>query len=61
VNPIEKQHQLGIDLLEQLGVSNIRLEQKPDGSYRYFAWNASPIHRNGSPPIVKRGKIKVSV
>jgi hypothetical protein len=59
VSQIQKQHLLGIDLLEKLGVSNIRLERKPDGTYRYYAWSVSPIHHNGSPPIIKKGKIKV--
>jgi hypothetical protein len=60
VNQIEKQHAVAIDLLEKLGLENIRLEQQRDGHYSYRAWNSPIVEHNGSPRTVKRGRVRVS-
>jgi hypothetical protein len=52
---IQKQHQLAITLLDILGLTNIRLERKPDGTYRYHAWSVPLVAGNGSPRISRRG------
>ena len=54
----KKQHQLGVDLLEELGLDYIRLEPQRSGHYRYRAWNTPLIEHNGSPKTVKRGKVR---
>jgi hypothetical protein len=59
VNQTQKQHTVAIDLLEKLGLDNIRLEHQQDGHYRYRAWNTPIVEHNGSPPTVKRGKVRV--
>jgi hypothetical protein len=59
VNEAQKLHLAGINLLERLGLDNIRLEQQPDGHFTYPAWNSPIIAHNGSSKTVKRGKIKV--
>jgi hypothetical protein len=57
VNQTEKQHLAAIDLLKRLGLDNITLERQ-DGHYVYRAWNARLPAHNGSPPTVRRGKIR---
>jgi hypothetical protein len=59
VNSIEKQHQLAVDLLQRLGLDNIKLERRHD-HYAYRAWNVPIIAHNGSSPTVRRGKIRIS-
>jgi hypothetical protein len=58
VNPIEKQHRAAIRLLARLGLDNITLERQRDGHYTYRAWNTPIIAHNGSPPLIRRGKIR---
>jgi hypothetical protein len=60
VNPIRKQHAVAVDLLEKLGLDNIKLEHQRGGHYSYRAWNAPIVEHNGSTKIVKRGKIRIS-
>jgi len=55
----KKQHLLAIELLKELGLTHVRLERKKDGSYGYVAWNTPLIDGNGSPRVVKRGKVRV--
>jgi hypothetical protein len=59
VNQTEKQHVIAIDLLQRLGLDNIKLKAEGNDYYAYFAWTKPQIAHNGSPSIVKRGKIKV--
>jgi hypothetical protein len=59
VNQTQKQHAVAIDLLEKLGLENIRLEQQRDGHYTYRAWNTPIVEHNGSLTTVKRGKIRI--
>ena len=54
----KQQHTLGVELLEELGLTYVRLEPGSAGHYRYVAWNTLFIDGNGSPRIVKRGKVK---
>jgi hypothetical protein len=58
VNQSKQQHKLGVKLLEQLGLDYIRLEPGRDGRYRYVAWSVAPIAGNGSPRVVKRGRLR---
>jgi hypothetical protein len=55
----KKQHQLGIDLLKELGLDYLRLEPQRGGYYRYRAWNTPLRENNGSPKTVKRGKARI--
>jgi hypothetical protein len=59
VNQTQKQHAVAIDLLEKLDLDNITLEHQHDGHYTYRAWNTPIAQHNGSPKIVKRGRIRV--
>ena len=55
MNQTEKQHLLGIELLDELGLTNVRLERRRDGSFKYHAWTTPLVDGNGSPKITKRG------
>jgi hypothetical protein len=59
MNAGRKRHLLAIELLEKLGLTHIRLERKKTGSYDYVAWNTPLVDGNGSPRVVKRGKVRV--
>jgi hypothetical protein len=60
VSQTKKQHAIAIDILAKLGLDNIKLEHQRDGLYSYHAWSTPPIPaHNGSPPTVRRGKIRV--
>jgi hypothetical protein len=52
-----EQHLLAVELLEKLGVDNIKLEPDHTGKYRYHGWSIPLVSGNGSPPILKRGRI----
>ena len=58
MNQTEKQHHLAVGLLEVLDLTQIRLEQQQDGSFTFAAWNTPSLHGNGSPRILKRGKVE---
>jgi hypothetical protein len=60
VNQTEKQHAVAIDLLAKFNLDYVRLERQRDGYCVYYAWNAPIIAHNGSPPTVKRGKIRIA-
>jgi hypothetical protein len=49
VSQLRKRHTLAIDLLQQLGLDNIKLEAKEDGRYRYYAWSPILVAGNGAP------------
>jgi hypothetical protein len=50
-----QQHRLGVQLLQELGLTYVRLEPGNAARYRYVAWNTPLIDTNGSPRIIKRG------
>jgi hypothetical protein len=58
VTQSKKQHQLAITLLEELGLSNIRLERRADGTYCYHARTVPLIDGNGSPGVSRRGLVR---
>jgi len=58
VSPSKKQHKLAITLLDVLGLQNIRLERRADGSYRYHAWSVRLVDGNGSPAVSRRGLVR---
>ena len=58
VNQSKQQHKLGIELLKELGLTNVKLELESDGHYRYVAWHTPLIEGNGSPRVVKRGRLR---
>jgi hypothetical protein len=61
VNPLQKQHELAVDILAKLAefnLDNIRLERQRDGYCVYYAWNVPILAHNGSKTI-KRGRIRV--
>jgi hypothetical protein len=45
----------GIDFLEELGLTHVRLERRRDGSFKYLAWTTPSVDGNGSPKITKHG------
>jgi hypothetical protein len=57
VSITKKQHQIGVDLLRELGLDYIPLEPQRGGHYRYRAWNTPLIEHNGSPKTIKRGRV----
>ena len=57
MSQIRKQHAVTVDILEKSGLQNVRLERKPDGTYRYYAWSVPLVDGNGSPRITRQGKI----
>jgi hypothetical protein len=54
----KKQHRLAVRLLNRLGLQNIRLEPKSDGTYRYHAWNVPLVDGNGSPGVSRQGLVR---
>jgi hypothetical protein len=61
VNQSEKQHQLAVNLLKELGVDYVRLERQPVGGYGYRAWSVPLIVNNGFAGKAKRGKVRLMV
>jgi hypothetical protein len=60
MSSIQQRHKTAISLLKRLDLDYVELERQRDG-YRYLAWsNPVPAIRNGSPPTVKRGKIRIA-
>jgi hypothetical protein len=50
-----EQHLLAIELLEKLGVANLRLEPDRHGRYRYVGWSLPLTVGSGSLPKSKCG------
>jgi hypothetical protein len=63
VNQIQRQHVVAVDLLEKLGLENIKLEIQGDGRFRYFAWSLPLAVGNGSPRsrygVIRRARREV--
>jgi hypothetical protein len=55
---VQKQHKLAVALLHKLGLQNICLERRKDGTYRYYAWNVPMLDGNGSPGISRQGLVR---
>jgi hypothetical protein len=62
VNQTQKLHEAAVSLLERLGVdfNYVQLERRRGEYFIYRAWNTPTPQHNGSPPIIKRGRIRVS-
>ena len=52
-----RRHKLAVNLLEILGIDNIRLEQLSPQEYRYFAWRRSQ-KANGDGPYVINDRLE---
>jgi hypothetical protein len=52
------QHILAVGLLKELGLDYVRLERQRGGYYRCRAWSVPFVIGNGSPGIIKKGKVR---
>jgi hypothetical protein len=59
VSEIQKRHDVAVDLLQRLGLDNIKLKAEGDDHYAYFAWTKPQIASNGQVKTSKRGKIRL--
>jgi hypothetical protein len=59
VNQARKLHEAAVNLLNRLNLDYIRLEPQHGDHYRYRAWTVSPIHTNGSPPVIRKGRVRI--
>ena len=57
VDQSKEQHLLGINLLEELGLNDVRLEPQRDGRYRYVAWTVPLVEGNGRLRLSRQGII----
>jgi hypothetical protein len=53
----KRQHKLAVALLHKLGLQNICLERRTDGTYLYYAWNVPLTDGNGRPRLSRQGVV----
>jgi hypothetical protein len=54
-----EQHQLAVELLEALNLTDIRLEQRADDSYNFTGWDSPLTETNGAAKTLKRGILRL--
>ena len=59
-SPLARQHKLGVELLQRLGLSYVSLERTTGGHNVYHAWDPPVIGGNGGRTS-KRGTVRTRV